>query len=103
MSFLSDNKILFGAVGLAVSSAAVGYVLGRRSERLNSSSREYLVKVTRPVGPLANYIMDHGIREPTTLTSLRQVRSYTVKLLPRDTLWIQKVGNSCWAIFVPLY
>ena len=33
MSFFTDNKLIFGALGLAVSSAALGFVFGRSSGR----------------------------------------------------------------------
>ena len=73
MSFLSENKLLFGAVGIALSSAAAGFViarvLGRRSNTLFK-----LAKAHTELSPVNRYVMEYGLREPSPLRKLRQVR-----------------------------
>lgn len=71
MSFLSEHKFLIG--GIAVSSAAVGFVsawlLGRRSNSLFK-----LGKTHTEFSPVNRYVMEYGIREPSPLRKLRQVK-----------------------------
>jgi len=71
MSFLSENKLLIG--GIALSSAAVGFVtawvLGRRGNSLFK-----LGKTHTELSPVNRYVMEYGIREPSPLRKLRQVR-----------------------------
>lgn len=73
MSFLSENKFLIG--GIVVSSAAVGFVtaliLGRKS---NSFFK--LGKTHTELSPVNRYVMEYGLREPSPLRKLRQVRIY---------------------------
>ena len=71
MSFLSENKLLFGAVGIALSSAAVGFAISRISERIKSSQ---FSKLYREGSPATKYVMEYGVREPLPLSKLRQVR-----------------------------
>lgn len=74
MSFLGENKLIFGAVGIAVSSAAVGFLISRRFRGRNSFDGSF--KVKSEDSPLAKYVFEHGIREPLPLRELRQVRSF---------------------------
>lgn len=74
MSFFAENKFIYGALGLAVSSAALGFVLGRFSER--SSLDSLFVDVGAQDSPLAKYVLRYGIREPAPLKQLRQVRHF---------------------------
>ena len=74
MSFLSENKLFFGAVGIAVSSAVAGYVvarvLGRKSDKGFTAT-----KMHRDMDdPLKKYLMEYGLREPSPLKKLREVR-----------------------------
>lgn len=78
MSFFAENKLIFGAVGLAVSSAALGFVFGRSSER--SSPDNIFVDVGAEGSPLAKYVLSYGIRESAPLKQLRQV-SHFCKLI----------------------
>lgn len=73
MSFLGENKLLFGAVGIALSSAALGFVISRGFERRNSFNAPF--KVNSEHSPVAKYVLEYGIREPLPLMKLRQVRS----------------------------
>ncbi|KAL9983173.1 hypothetical protein ACROYT_G005308 [Oculina patagonica] len=70
MSFFAENKLIFGALGLAVSSAALGFVFGRSSER--SSPDSIFVDVGAEGSPLAKYVLSYGIRESAPLKQLRQ-------------------------------
>ncbi|KAJ7391362.1 Catechol O-methyltransferase domain-containing protein 1 [Desmophyllum pertusum] len=67
---LSENKLLFGAVGIAVSSAAAGFVISRVFERKSSASD--ISKLHRESSPVTEYVMEYGVREPLPLTKLRQ-------------------------------
>ena len=58
MSFFAENKFIYGALGLAVSSAALGFVLGRFSER--SSLDRIFVDVRAQDSPLAKYVLSYG-------------------------------------------
>ena len=72
MSIFSENKLLFGAVGIALSSVAVGYyVVGRRHKKMFSSNWKTLSGGNDVV---KQYLLDHGIREPESLRKLREVR-----------------------------
>ena len=73
MSIFSENKLLFGAVGIALSSVAVGYyVVSRRHKKMFSSNWKTLSGGNDVV---KQYLLDHGIREPESLRKLREVRS----------------------------
>ena len=73
MSIFSENKLLFGAVGIALSSVAVGYyVVGSRHKKMFSSNWKTLSGGNDVV---KQYLLDHGIREPESLRKLREVRS----------------------------
>lgn len=75
MSFLSENKLLFGAVGIALSSAAFGYVVGHYFEQKRSNAGSLQTKRQRVVSTVAvDYVMKYGIREPLPLRKLREVR-----------------------------
>lgn len=74
MSFLGENKLIIGAVGIAVSSAAVGFLISRGFGRRNSFDGTFKVKSEH--SPVAKYVLEHGIREPTPLRELRQVRHF---------------------------
>lgn len=74
MSFLGENKLILGAVGIAVSSAAVGFLISRGFRRRNSFDGPF--KVKSEDSPVAKYVFEHGIREPLPLRELRQVRSF---------------------------
>ena len=73
MSFLSENKLLFGAVGIAVSSAVAGFVaarvLGRKSDEVGKKMKTFM-----EISPVKNYVMEYGLREPSPLRKLREVR-----------------------------
>ena len=71
MSIFSANKLLFGAVGIALSSVAVGYVVGRRHKERFSNNWKTLSGGNDVV---KQYLLDHGIREPESLRKLREVR-----------------------------
>ena len=75
MSFLIENKFFVGVVGIAVSSAALGYAMSRyRLAQAHSSQ-------TKPSDIVADaavkYLMKHAIREPLPLMRLREVRRST--------------------------
>ena len=70
MSFLSDNKLLFSAVGIALSSAAVGYVVGHYIVKKRSDAKGTLGKCLAS----ARYVLELGMREPLPLKRLREVR-----------------------------
>ena len=75
MSFqLGENKLLFGAVGIALSSAAVGFLIGRGFRSRNSFDGPF--KVESEHSPVAKYVLEHGIREPLPLMKLREVRNF---------------------------
>ena len=71
MSIFSENKLLFGAVGIALSSVAVGYVVGRQHKKMFSNNSKTLSGSNDVV---RQYLLDHGMREPTPLRKLREVR-----------------------------
>ena len=71
MSIFSENKLLFGAVGIALSSVAIGYVVGRRHKKMFSNNWKTLSGGNDVV---KQYLLDHGIREPESLRKLREVR-----------------------------
>ena len=71
MSIFSENKLLFGAVGIALSSVAVGCVVGRRHKKMFSNNWKTLSGGNDVV---KQYLLDHGIREPESLRKLREVR-----------------------------
>lgn len=70
MSFLGENKLLLGAVGIALSSAAVGFVVSRGFK--SRKSLDVPFKVNSEHSPVAKYVFEHGIREPLPLMKLRQ-------------------------------
>ena len=70
MSFFSENKLLFGAVGIALSSVAVGYVIGRQYKKIFSHNKRKTNDVVK------QYLLEHGMRELTPLRKLREVRFY---------------------------
>ena len=72
MSLLSENKLLFGAVGIALSSAAAGFVVSRLFGRVRTSDK--LSKTHGIDSPINKYIAQHGLREPLPLAKLKQVR-----------------------------
>ena len=72
MSIFSENKLLFGAVGIALSSVAVGYVVGRRHKKMFSNCSWKTLSGSNDV--VKQYLLDHGIREPESLKKLREVR-----------------------------
>ncbi|KAL9969514.1 hypothetical protein ACROYT_G021736 [Oculina patagonica] len=69
MSFLGENKLLFGAVGIALSSVAAGFVVGRVFGR---RSDQHLDWKTFKDSLINKYVTEYGIREPLPLTKLRQ-------------------------------
>lgn len=71
MSFLNEHKLLLGAVGIALSSAAAGYVFSRTL--IQRSSFDTPFKVLSEGSPVAEYVLKHGIREPSPLAQLRRV------------------------------
>lgn len=79
MSFFTDNKLIFGALGLAASSAALGFVFGRFSERPSPDS--IFLDVGAEGSPLAKYVLSYGVRESAPLKHLRQVSSMNAVLL----------------------
>lgn len=66
MSFFSENKLLFGTVGIALSSVAVGYVIGRQYKKIFSHNKRKTNDVVK------QYLLEHGMREPTPLRKLRE-------------------------------
>ena len=77
MSFISENKFLFGAIGIAVSSAAVGYFVGHYRKQKCSNAGSTGTKPTDLVATAAvDYFMKHGLREPVPLCRLREVRMF---------------------------
>ena len=75
MSFLGENKFLFGAVGIAVSSAAVGYFVGHYLKpKCAGSTGTKPTKLVVPAG--VQYLMKNGLREPVPLRKLREVRIF---------------------------
>ena len=72
MSIFSENKLLLGAVGIALSSVAVGYVVGRRHKKMFSNYSWKTLSGSNDV--VMQYLLDHGIREPESLRKLREVR-----------------------------
>ena len=71
---ISENKFLFAAVGIAASSAVAGFVaarvLGRKSDEVPKETKthvEYMSEVKK-------YVMEYGLREPSPLRKLREVR-----------------------------
>ena len=75
MSFLIENKFFVGVVGIAVSSAALGYAMSRyRLAQAHSSQTKPSVIVADAA---VKYFMKHAIREPLPLTRLREVRGST--------------------------
>lgn len=73
MSIFTDKKLIFGALGLAASSAALGFVFGRLSECRSPGS--IFLDVGAEGTPLAKYVLSYGVRESAPLKHLRQVSS----------------------------
>ena len=71
MSFLTEHKLLFGAVGIAVSSAAAGFAIGWVFQRRKKDS---LYKSYEEDTPVSKYVIEYGMRETSPLTELRKVR-----------------------------
>ena len=71
MSIFSENKLLLGAVGIALSSVAVGYVVGRQHKKMFTNNSKILSGSNDVVG---QYLLEHGMREPAPLRKLREVR-----------------------------
>ena len=84
MSFFSENKLLFGTVGIALSSVAVGYVIGRQYKKIFSHNKRKTNAVVK------QYLLEHGMREPTPLRKLREVRFY--KFCKPNKTYIEKKG-----------
>ena len=84
MSFFSENKLLFGAVGIALSSVAVGYVVGRKYKKIFFHNKWKTIDVVK------QYLLEHGIREPTALRKLREVRFY--KFCKPNKTYIEEKG-----------
>ena len=57
MSFLNEHKLLVGAVGIALSSAAAGYVISRIF--IPRSSFDTPFKVCSEDSPVSKYVMKH--------------------------------------------
>ena len=70
MSFLTEHKLLFGAVGIAVSSAAAGFAISWVFQR----RKKDLYKSYEEDSPVSKYVTEYGMREPSPLTELRKVR-----------------------------
>ena len=70
MSLLADRKLFLGAVGVALTSAVAGFGVSRIFKHRNKS----LFKISEENNPVSKYVTEHGIREPSALTSLRKVR-----------------------------
>lgn len=84
MSFLVENKLLLGAVGIALSSAAVGFVVSRGF--YCKKSLDVPFKFYSEHSPVAKYVLEHGIREPSPLMKLRQVNNlYYFKLVTNSS------------------
>ena len=83
MSFFVEKKFIFGAVGLAVSSAALGFVLGRFSERL-SPGRILADIRAEDLSPLAEYM--YKLWNPGTSTSQTTETGETFS---------NRIGGSC--------
>ena len=84
MSFFSENKLLFGTVGIALSSVAVGYVIGRKYKKIFSHNKRKTNDVVK------QYLLEHGMREPTPLRKLREVRFY--KFCKPNKTYIEEKG-----------
>ena len=75
MSFLSENKFVFGAVGIALSSAAVGYAVAAVAHcRQQKHGKKHIYKSDVVPKAAMDYFMEYGIREPLPLKKLREVR-----------------------------
>lgn len=74
MSLSADHKLLLGAVGIAVTSAVAGFTISRIFQRRNLS----LYKISEEDNPVAKYVTEYGIREPSALASLRKVRIFRI-------------------------
>ena len=70
MSLLADRKLFLGAVGVALTSAVAGFGVSQIFKHRNKS----LFKISEENNPVSKYVTEHGIREPSALTSLRKVR-----------------------------
>ena len=70
MSFLTEHKLLFGAVGIAVSSAAAGFAISWGFQRRKMG----LYKSYGVDSPVRKYVTEYGMRETSPLTELRKVR-----------------------------
>ena len=70
MSLLADRKLFLGAVGVALTSAVAGFGVSRIFKHRNKS----LFKISEENNPVSKYVTEHGIREPSALTSLGKVR-----------------------------
>ena len=74
MSLLSENKLLFAAAGIAAASAVAGFVaarvLGRKSDEVHKETKMHVENMS----PVKKYVMEYGLREPSPLRKLREVR-----------------------------
>ena len=94
MSFINENKLIFGAVGIAISSAAVGYAVShfldrRRANAAGKGTKFQAVTTTATV----DYFMKYGIRESPPLSKLREVR--TVEPLLRCRVSVKLIELNC--------
>ena len=97
MSIFSENKLLLGAVGIALSSVAVGYVVGRRHKKMFSNYSWKTLSGSNDV--VMQYLLDHGIREPESLRKLREVRFSKFCNPNKTLLWRKGNDRSVWAHF----
>ena len=74
MSLLSENKLLFAAVGIAASSAVAGFVAARVLGRKSGEEVHKETKMPMRESPVKKYLMEYGLREPSPLRKLREVR-----------------------------
>ena len=79
MSLLSETKVLFRAVGIALSSAAARLVVGRVCGRVRTIDE--LSKTHGNDSPISKYIIQYEFREPLPLSKLRQVSIILEKII----------------------
>ena len=98
MSFFSENKLFFGAVGIALSSVAVGYVVGRQHKKMFSSN--YWKTGSGSNDVVEQYLLEHGIREPGSLRKLREVRFSKFYSQTRSSVPVANKLTNSFCLFV---
>lgn len=71
---MSENKLLFAAVGIAASSAVAGFVAARVLGRKSDEKVHKETKMHMEESPVKKYVLEYGLREPSPLRKLREVR-----------------------------